>query len=250
MTNETLDEILAGIPNLPADDTPTGAGEDDNVPVPARAFGSNPGLNNAKEHFDLGEALGMMDFERAARVSGASLAHSPRGLARLERALGNFMIDLHTEIFGYTEVNPPVLVRDNAMIGTGQLPKFEEDLFEFSSARASAINDLELSIRGLVETFSDREQLKKSVQAHFTDSYIAARANRMWLIPTAEVSLNYVNGEILDEDKLPHCRNCKRMLPELKLVRRVKTRADDPDASVLEGGTGVDHHAGAIHKRA
>ena len=83
-----------------------------------------PGINNAKQHFEIGEALGQMDFERAAKVSGARFVYLKGDLARLERALGAFMLDTHTEKFGYTEVSPPVLVRDNAMFGTGQLPKF------------------------------------------------------------------------------------------------------------------------------
>ena len=78
----------------------------------ARAFGKPPGINNAKQHFEIGEALGQMDFERAAKVSGARFVYLKADLARLERALANFMLDVHTQQFGYTEVNPPVLVRD------------------------------------------------------------------------------------------------------------------------------------------
>ncbi|HWY65007.1 MAG TPA: serine--tRNA ligase, partial [Rhizomicrobium sp.] len=120
-----LRDCLSVIPNLPADDVPDGADESANVPVAARAFGTPPGINNAKQHFEIGEALGQMDFERAAKVSGARFVYLKGDLARLERALGAFMLDSHTEKFGYTEVNPPVLVKSNAMFGTGQLPKFE-----------------------------------------------------------------------------------------------------------------------------
>src|SRR6185369_15248003 len=88
-----------------------------------------PGLNNPKQHFEIGEALGQMDFERAAKVSGARFVYLKGNLAKLERALGAFMLDTHTEKFGYTEVNPPLLVNDQAMYGTGQLPKFSDDLF-------------------------------------------------------------------------------------------------------------------------
>jgi seryl-tRNA synthetase len=213
-----IDEILAGIPNLPQDDVPDGGGEDDNVPVPARAFGSNPGLNNAKEHFDLGEALGMMDFERAAKVSGSRFVYLTRGLARLERALGSFMLDLHTDTFGYTEVNPPVLVRDDAMFGTGQLPKFREDLF------AIVRNEEQLLLQAFQSVLSNPDVIKsrKEVEIDTGDEWVTINPpdpqlasdalqremqnnpERLWLIPTAEVSLtNYVLNEILDEDKLP-----------------------------------------------
>jgi seryl-tRNA synthetase len=126
---KALDDALSAIPNLPASDVPQGGGENDNVEVISRRWGTPPGMNAPREHFDLGEALGMMDFERAAKVSGSRFVYLKSALARLERALGNFMIDLHTTEFGYTEVAPPLLVRDAAAFGTGQLPKFEEDLF-------------------------------------------------------------------------------------------------------------------------
>jgi len=133
---KNLRDSLSVIPNLPADDVPEGADESANVPVASRAFGSPPGINNPKQHFEIGEALGQMDFERAAKVSGARFVYLKGDLARLERALGAFMLDTHTEKFGYTEINPPVLVRDNAMFGTGQLPKFQDDLFRTASEDA------------------------------------------------------------------------------------------------------------------
>ncbi len=125
---KTLADALAAIPNLPADEVPPGKDENDNVEQ--RSHGE-PRIPNfvAKEHFDLGEALGQMDFETAAKMSGARFVVTSRELARLERALGNFMLDLHTSEFGYVETNPPMLVRDDAVFGTGQLPKFSEDLF-------------------------------------------------------------------------------------------------------------------------
>jgi seryl-tRNA synthetase len=126
---EALRAALAVIPNLPAADVPDGLDERHNVPVPARAFGDPPGINAPKQHFEIGEALGLMDFERAAKVSGARFVYLKGDLARLERALANFMLDIHTGTFGYTEVNPPVLVKSAAMFGTGQLPKFQDDLF-------------------------------------------------------------------------------------------------------------------------
>jgi seryl-tRNA synthetase len=126
---KNLRDLLAVIPNIPADDVPDGADEKANVPVGTRAFGTPPGINNPRQHFEIGEALGQMDFERAAKVSGARFVYLKNDLARLERALGAFMLDVHTQQFGYTEMSPPVLVGDNALFGTNQLPKFEEDLF-------------------------------------------------------------------------------------------------------------------------
>jgi seryl-tRNA synthetase len=126
---KALRDALAVIPNLPADDVPEGGDESGNVPVEARTFAQPRDISNPRQHFEIGEALGQMDFERAAKVSGARFVYLKADLARLERALANFMLDVHTQQFGYTEVNPPVLVRDNAMFGTGQLPKFQDDLF-------------------------------------------------------------------------------------------------------------------------
>jgi seryl-tRNA synthetase len=126
---EALEEALAAIPNLLADDVPDGTDETDNVEIVPRRFGEPPRIAAPREHFSLGEARGEMDFARAAKVSGARFAYLKGGLARLERALGNFMLDLHTREFRYTEVSPPLLVRDGAAFGTGQLPKFADDLF-------------------------------------------------------------------------------------------------------------------------
>jgi seryl-tRNA synthetase len=124
-----LRDRLAQLPNLPAAGVPDGADEAANVEVAARHWGKPSGNNAAKEHFELGEALGLMDFERAVKVSGSRFVYLKGQLARLERALGAFMLDLHTGQFGYTEVSPPLMVRDDAAFGTGQLPKFAEDLF-------------------------------------------------------------------------------------------------------------------------
>tara|TARA_R110000868_G_scaffold2764_5_gene19158 strand:+ start:3652 stop:4932 length:1281 start_codon:yes stop_codon:yes gene_type:complete len=119
---------LEGIPNIPADDTPEGADEDDNVEI--RRVGEMPSFDfDVRDHVDLGEALGLLDFESASKLSGSRFVVTRGALARMERALASFMLDLHTDEFGYTEVNPPLLVRDEAAYGTGQLPKFEEDLF-------------------------------------------------------------------------------------------------------------------------
>jgi len=122
-----LERALSVLPNIALPDVPEGEDEEDNQQV--RLVGETGGANAAAQHFEIGEALGQMDFETAAALSGARFVVLRDELARLERALGNFMLDLHTSEFGYTEINPPVLVRDDAVFGTGQLPKFAEDLF-------------------------------------------------------------------------------------------------------------------------
>ncbi len=132
--DEQLEEALSAIPNLPMDDVPAGADENDNELV--RTEGVKPGWNHKPlEHFDIGEALGMMDFEVASRIAGSRFVVLRSQLAKLERALGQFMLDLHTTEHGYTEVVPPLLVRDEAVFGTGQLPKFAEDLFRTTDDR-------------------------------------------------------------------------------------------------------------------
>ena len=123
-----LEKALSELPNLPADDVPDGPDEASNEEV--RTWGDKPTFDfDPKEHFDIGEALGLMDFETAARMSGARFVLLSGALAHMERALANFMLDLHTIEHDLTEVNPPALVNDSAMFGTGQLPKFGEDLF-------------------------------------------------------------------------------------------------------------------------
>ena len=123
-----LIELLDGLPNLPADDIPDGVGEDDNREVRVqgekKAFDFEP-----KEHYDIGESLGLMDFGAAAQLSGARFVVLRGALARLERALASFMLDLHTQEHGFSEIVTPVLVREEALYGTGQLPKFAEDLY-------------------------------------------------------------------------------------------------------------------------
>ena len=123
-----VEALLSGLPNLPLDDVPMGTDESDNEEVrkvgEPRSFGFRP-----KDHVALGEGLGWMDFEAGAKLSGARFVVLRAGLARLERALASFMLDIHTGEFGYVETIPPFLVRDAAVYGTGQLPKFAEDLF-------------------------------------------------------------------------------------------------------------------------
>lgn len=159
-----IEELLSSLPNIPLDDVPDGTDETGNVEIrrhlAPRAFNFQP-----RAHFDLGEAAGMMDFEAAARMSGARFVVLRDALARLERALAGFMLDMHTREFGYGEVSPPLLVRDAAMFGTAQLPKFAEDQF-----KTGAIDD----------------------------------EDAFWLVPTAEVPLtNLVRESILAEEELP-----------------------------------------------
>ena len=124
-----LDDLLAGLPNQIDPDVPVG--EDDSENEFVRKWGEKPNFNfEPKQHFDVGEQLGLMDFERAAHISGSRFVFLHGDLARLERALANFMLDLHTTEHGLQETVAPALVRGKALYGTGQLPKFEEDLFK------------------------------------------------------------------------------------------------------------------------
>jgi seryl-tRNA synthetase len=130
-----IESLLATIPNLPASGVPDGPDESANVEIrrhgdPRQVPAAR--LNKKREHFELGESLGLMDFQTAAKLAGARFVVLKRGLARLERALAAFMLDLHTTEFGYSEISPPYMVRDAALYGTGQLPKFAEDLFRVS----------------------------------------------------------------------------------------------------------------------
>ncbi len=131
ISSESLRILLGGLPNVPDDDVPDGNDESDNVEV--RRHGEPKRLNSAKEHHELGEALGLMDFATAARMSGSRFVILRGAMARLERAIGQFMLDLHTTEHGYTEINPPLLVREEALYGTGQLPKFAEENFRTTS---------------------------------------------------------------------------------------------------------------------
>ncbi len=164
-----LRDLLAGLKNLAADNVPDGADENDNVEV--FKWGTPRTEGPAKDHSDLGEALKMLDFEGAAKMSGSRFAVIKGQLARMERALGQFMLDMQTTQNVYTEVNPPLLVRDHTMFGTGQLPKFKEDLFRAADGDPAA----------------DVEQIE---------------GNR-WLIPTAEVSLtNLVREQVLTDEEV------------------------------------------------
>jgi seryl-tRNA synthetase len=159
--DKELDDALAVIPNVPLDDVPFGEDERSNVEL--RKVGQvRERANWTREHFEIGEGLGMMDFERAAKLSGARFTVLRSQLARLERALGQFMLDLHTTEHGYTEVQPPLLVRDEVLFGTNQLPKFEEDLFftPHAGGRLGLIPTSEVPLTNLVrEEILSQEQL-------------------------------------------------------------------------------------------
>ena len=192
-----LRDLLAAQKNLADDSVPDGEDEAGNVET-GRWQAERPGApttapsNIAKDHADLGEAMGLLDFEAAARMSGARFAVLKGGLARLERAVGQFMLDMQTVEHGYLEVNPPYLVRDEAMFGTGQLPKFKEDLFgtesqlRFTGPEGEATYELGDEVYLPVEW---------ATSVHINP--------QRWLIPTAEVSLtNLVREQILSEDDL------------------------------------------------
>jgi seryl-tRNA synthetase len=152
-----LRERLAALPNAPDADVPVAADEHGNVEV--RRYGEPNTVSNPKDHVDLGAGLGMMDFEVAARMSGARFVVLKRELARLERALGQYMLDLQTQEHGYTEVSPPLLVRSEAVFGVGQLPKFAEDLFRTTDDRW-LISTAEVSLTNLVrEEIVDEAEL-------------------------------------------------------------------------------------------
>lgn len=159
-----LRDLLAGLKNLAADDVPDGEDEAGNVQVGDAFASPRPGApttalsNSAKDHADLGEALGLIDFEAAAKMSGARFAVLKGGIARLERAIGQFMLDMQTAEHGYLEVAPPLMVRDDAMFGTGQLPKFAEDLFH--TGEHWLIPTAEVSLTNLVrETILSEDEL-------------------------------------------------------------------------------------------
>ncbi len=226
-----LDKELAQIPNTPLDEVPDGKDANDNVEY--RAFGKKRDYAfKPKQHFELGEALGQMDFELAAKLSGARFVVLQKGLARMERALGQFMLDLHTGAHGYTEVSPPLMVRDDVMFGTAQLPKFRTDQF-FASWEIdwSDINSI-LESQPHTKWVLDKDRRPKTVREvaekvaniplqaelasqpseegslvlrNFIDGTKAKALGRvLWLIPTAEVPLtNLVRESIVDEAQLP-----------------------------------------------
>jgi seryl-tRNA synthetase len=162
--DDELSKELAAIPNLPLDEVPEGADEHGNVQ--RQVFGAKRNYAfKPKPHFDLGEAMGFMDFDAAAKLSGARFVVLKKGLARLERAIGQFMLDLHTNEHGYAEINPPLMVRDEAMFGTAQLPKFREDQFPVGDGYW-LIPTAEVPLTNLVrESIVDEKQLPMRLTA-------------------------------------------------------------------------------------
>ncbi|KJC35791.1 seryl-tRNA synthetase [Bradyrhizobium sp. LTSP885] len=200
--DEELTTELAAIPNLPLDEVPDGTDEHGNVQ--RHVFGKRRDYGFVpKLHDDLGTALGDMDFEAAAKLSGARFVVLKKGLARLERAIGQFMLDLHTNEHGYTEINPPLLVRDEVMFGTGQLPKFQYD--QFVASRISVRTDLLSEALQNIDAEFEARGRKGSVKG-LVDELLEKTPTKedFWLIPTAEVSLtNLARESILDDKELP-----------------------------------------------
>jgi seryl-tRNA synthetase len=202
--SEEMNAFLSRLPNMLADDVPEGGGENDNKEV--RKWGAIK-TQKGPEHGEIGEKLGLMDFEIAAKMSGARFTLLSGGLARLERALAQFFLDTHTQEHGYTEVSPPLLVRDNALYGTGQLPKFAEDLY------ATGFNKIQLE--SAIEKANKEKADAKEEGLHEEDIKLLNGLNRLviqgkisaasnWLIPTSEVPLtNIVAEQIVDEETLP-----------------------------------------------
>jgi len=205
--DEQLHHALAEIPNAPLDDVPDGPDATGNVEHHAfskkRDYAFKP-----KQHFELGEALGMMDFELAAKLSGSRFVVLQSGLARLSRALGQFMLDLHTGQHGYTEVEPPLIVRDDAMFGTAQLPKFAGDQFHAYTEEVHRRHAMETfeAVWNLALDFAAKRSIEaaRHQEAHEVGFEYRHNPDRRWLIPTAEVPLtNLVRESIVEEAKLP-----------------------------------------------
>lgn len=220
---EELHNLLAGLPNIMADDVPDGEDEDQNV---ERHKWGEIKSASGPDHVEIGEALGMIDFETAAKMSGARFTLLSGPIARLERALAQFFLDTHTEEHGLTEVSPPLLVRDSALFGTNQLPKFEEDLFECNSdvleylLKRQAFYEALKEINSVIDIFIDAEidlsarpkirGLKEHLSSKnekLDEKYadlIRSNQSRRFLIPTSEVPLtNIVADSIVDEEYLP-----------------------------------------------
>jgi seryl-tRNA synthetase len=205
--SKELHDALAIIPNVPLEDVPDGTDASGNVKRhhfgAKRTYAFEP-----REHFDLGEALGQMDFQTAAKLSGARFVVLKSGLARMERALGQFMLDLHTKEHGYIEVNPPLIVRDDVMFGTAQLPKFSEDQFRVQTEelqRKHAYLSFEQD-RAAILDFVEKNGVEaaRNEKLEVLGFQYRPTPDRRWLIPTAEVPLtNFVRESVIDEDALP-----------------------------------------------
>ena len=163
---EQLNDLLMGIPNLPHESVPEGTGEDDNKEI--RVWGKQPTFEfEPKDHVDLGEKLGLLDFEAATRISASRFVVLSGAVARLHRALIQFMLDVHIKDHGYEEVNVPYLVNADSMRGTGQLPKFEEDLFAIPEQGFYLIPTAEVPVTNLArDQILDAETMPKKYVCH------------------------------------------------------------------------------------
>ena len=202
--DKELNDALAELPNIPADDVPDGdasANKERHRHGAQRKFSFKPKL-----HFEIGEALGFMDFETAAKLSGSRFVVLKGALARMERAISHLMLDVHVNEHGYQEVSPPVLVCDETMFGTAQLPKFANDQFSTIPRHASQkerVDLLKRSIAELQERNLKDSSLIEDLEGQL-DYEIEIESDRLWLIPTAEVPLtNLVRESIVDEARLP-----------------------------------------------
>ncbi len=218
---DKLNEVLSALPNMVASDVPDGADENDNVEI--RTYGTPKQSNSVvPDHVAIGEALGMMDFEAAAKMSGSRFVLLKAGLAQLERALAQFMLDVHTTLHGYEEISPPLLVKAKTLYGTGQLPKFSDDLFKTDpgSYLQDKLNEKLRNYSGpslVPDVDPTKESARQAAASAYADSLYKniSEEARLWLIPTAEVSLtNIVADSILEEDKFPRrytaCTPCFR----------------------------------------
>ncbi len=224
-----LNDALSRIPNIPHDDVPVGKDEHDNVV--ARVVGEKPTWNHKPlEHYEIGEALGYMDFERAAKLSGARFTVLTSQLARLERAIGQFMIDLHTSEHGYTEVSSPLMVRAEALYGTGNLPKFEEDLFKTTDNRY-LIPTAEVTLTNLVSgEILDQEKLplrftaltpsfRSEAGSAGRDTRGMLRQHQFWKCEL--VSITDAESSIAEHDRMTAC--AEEVLKRLGLHFRTMT---------------------------
>ncbi|MEO6422838.1 MAG: serine--tRNA ligase [Candidatus Nitrotoga sp.] len=195
---QDLQSFLSVIPNTPHISVPVGKSEDDNVEM--RRIGSPPEFDfEVKDHVSVGENVGGLDFETATKISGSRFSLLKGPLARLHRALAQFMLDIHTEQHGYTEVYVPYLVNADSMRGTGQLPKFEEDLFSVNASAVFTTADIEQ-----IERLKQRDERVLKETGARTVSLSTKKQHRFYLIPTAEVPVtNMVRDSITPLEKLP-----------------------------------------------
>ncbi|ACM26392.1 serine--tRNA ligase [Agrobacterium sp. SHOUNA12C] len=224
-----LNDALSRIPNIPLDDVPVGKDEHDNVVK--HSWGAKPAWNHKpKEHYEIGEELGYMDFERAAKLSGSRFTVLTSQLARLERALGQFMLDLHTSEHGYTEVSSPLMVRDEAMFGTGQLPKFAEDSFRTTGGHW-LIPTAEVTLTNLVSgDILDQEKLplrftaltpsfRSEAGSAGRDTRGMLRQHQFWKCEL--VSITDAESSIAEHERMTAC--AEEVLKRLGLHYRVMT---------------------------